>query len=440
MIFLTKYKETEIGRIPEEWEMLKLSDLTFKITKGTTPTTLGGKFVKKGINFIKVESINDNGTINQEKVMFIDEETNTILARSKLKKNDILYTIAGTIGKVSIVTDSMLPANTNQAVAILRPDLSKIDLQYLHYVLVNPEVKRYLLSKVVHAVQPNLSLTEIGNCPVPMPNAQEQKAIAKILSDLDSKIEINSQMNATLESMTKATFKHWFIDFEFPDENGKPYKSSGGKMVDSELGKIPEGWSISKIGKELCTVLGGTPSTNKKEYWTNGTVPWINSGKINEFRIIEPVAYITEAALNDSATKFMPRSTTVIAITGATLGQVSMIESEMCGNQSVIGIVENQKISSEYIYLFIKSSIGELILNQTGGAQQHINKENVDNFGLLIPPNHIMKQFIRTVKPIFNQISNNCFESLNLSKSRDFLLPKLMSGQIRVPIEAIKNA
>ncbi len=327
----------------------------------------------------------------------------------------------------------------NQRIGLIKFKESKVLPDYIYWVMRTREFNSFLVGSATGSTVKHTSPSIIEEFPFCYPpNRNEQRLISDTLSNLDSKIELNQEMNKTLESIAHALFKHWFIDFEFPDENGNPYKSSGGEMVESELGEIPKGWKISKIGNELSTVLGGTPSTNKKEYWSNGNFGWINSGKVNEFRIIEPSSYITETALNNSATKLMPKGTTVLAITGATLGRVSMIESEMCANQSVIGVLSNEKISSEYIYFWIKFYINKLISGQTGGAQQHINKENVNSLELLVPKNSLEK-FNKTCGPIFNQISNNCFESLTLSKVRDVLLPKLMSGKIRVTLEEIND-
>jgi type I restriction enzyme S subunit len=189
-----------------------------------------------------------------------------------------------------------------------------------------------------------------------------------------------------------------------------------------------------KIGQVLTTVLGGTPDRANPEYW-GGDVPWINSGKINEFRIIEPTECITEKGLENSATKLLPKRTTVIAITGATLGQVSLLEISSSANQSVIGILESKELPAEYIYFWIKQSIQNIIAWQTGGAQQHINKQNVNDSLLLIPDKILLQNYLSIIRPFFNKITLNCFENLNLGKIRDFLLPKLMSGKIRVPID-----
>ena len=183
---------------------------------------------------------------------------------------------------------------------------------------------------------------------------------------------------------------------------------------------------------EVCKCeLGGTPSRTKPEYW-GGKIPWINSGEVNNFRIIKPSEYITETGLEKSATKLLPQKTTVIAITGATLGQVSLLEISSCANQSVVGVLPNNDAPYEFIYPFIKSSIKELVSHQTGGAQQHINKQNVEQLIVKLPSKKIMLEYRDKVKSIYQLISNNCFENQYLSQLRDTLLPKLMSGEIDV--------
>ena len=185
------------------------------------------------------------------------------------------------------------------------------------------------------------------------------------------------------------------------------------------------------LGKICKCELGGTPSRNKPEYW-GGTIPWINSGEVNNFRIIKPSEYITKEGLDRSATKLLPKKTTVIAITGATLGQVSLLEISSCANQSVVGVLPNDEMPYEYIYPFVKSSIKNLISHQTGGAQQHINKQNVEQLIVKLPQKKLMIEYRNKVKSIYQLISNNCFENNKLKQLRDTLLPKLMSGEIDV--------
>ena len=220
-------------------------------------------------------------------------------------------------------------------------------------------------------------------------------------------------LNNNLEQQAHEIFKHWFVCFA-------PF---GGIM--------PSDWEKHKLG-EICNCeLGGTPSRNKPEYW-NGTIPWINSGEVNQFRIIAPSEYITQLGLEKSATKFLPAKTTVLAITGATLGQVSLLEIDSCANQSVVGVVPNSQLPYEYIYPLIKSNINELISHQTGGAQQHINKQNVEGLDIYLPSADVIGKYTETVSDIYSSIANNCFENKHLKELRDTLLPKLMSGELDV--------
>ena len=220
-------------------------------------------------------------------------------------------------------------------------------------------------------------------------------------------------INNNLEQQAQAIFKSWFVDFE-------PFG-----------GELPSGWKQTKLGSSCNCVLGGTPSRNKSEYW-NGSIPWINSGEVNNFRIIKPSETITKLGLEKSATKLLPAKTTVLAITGATLGQVSLLEIDACANQSVVGIVPNDDMPYEYIYPLIKQSIAELISHQTGGAQQHINKQNVENLDIIIPPYDDLMKYQSTVCHLYKMIANNCFENERLVNIRDRLLPKLMSGELDV--------
>lgn len=247
---------------------------------------------------------------------------------------------------------------------------NNVDAEFLYYLLSQDLFFAYVMSGANGSKMPRGDKQQIMNWEIELPSEKEdQRRIASILSSLDRKIELNNKINADLEEMAQAIFKNWFVDFE-------PFKD--GKFVDSELGMIPEGWKVGTLGEFCKCLLGGTPSRSKEEYW-NGEVNWINSGEINKFRILEASEKITELGLAKSATKLLPKKTTVLAITGATLGQVSLLEIDTCANQSVIGVLENTEVPYEYIYPFIKDRIEMLIQHQTGGAQQHINKDNVES-------------------------------------------------------------
>ena len=207
-------------------------------------------------------------------------------------------------------------------------------------------------------------------------------------------------------------------------------------MEESELGLIPKGWEVRKIESLCQTLLGGTPSRTKDDFW-DGEIPWINSGKVNEFRITTASEYITELGLEKSATKLLPKGTTVLAITGATLGQFSRLEIDSCANQSVVGILGSDEASNEFIYFNIKNGINRLVSAQTGGAQQHINKEDVNEFLIVYPGKKLMDAMTDVVSAMFADIGALSHQSNCLAEIRNSLLPRLISGELKIPEEML---
>jgi type I restriction enzyme S subunit len=293
------------------------------------------------------------------------------------------------------------------------------------------EVRRFAEQNMVGTSgRQRVSWQAFENLELTLPPLPTQTAIAEILSSLDDKIELNNKINQELEDLAQTFFKQWFIDFEFPNENGEPYKSSGGEMVVSELGKIPKGWEVRSLIEIARINLGGTPSRSKTEYW-NGYIPWVNSGAINENYILKPTEFISEVGLKKSSTKVITKYSTLIAITGATLGQVSYSLIDACYNQSVISLTSESNIN-EFIHLLIISIIPELIKHQTGGAQQHINKGNVESFKVKYPDENLLNEFKSLIADLYCRIEINLRENQALTDLRDTLLPKLISGELEV--------
>ncbi len=265
-----------------------------------------------------------------------------------------------------------------------------------------------------------LTIRMLHNLDIPCPEIEVQERIANMLGTIDDLIENNQKQIKLLEEAAQRLYKEWFVDFRFPGYEDTP-------IVDG----VPEGWEKGTIISFFTTVLGGTPSREKNEYW-GGSIPWINSGEVNKLRIIKGSEFISDLGLKKSATKLMPVHTTVLAITGATLGQVSYTEIETCANQSVVGIYDKQKAYSEYIYLAVSNEIKGIISKATGGAQQHINKDIVDNFEIILPSHDVNDQLKTVISPLFTKITDCYFSIEKLTEARDRLLPKLMSGEIEV--------
>ena len=392
----------------EEWKKYILGEIG-KIVGGATPSTKDRHNYDGNIAWItpKDLSTNKNRYISCGERM-ISQKGLDSCSCSMLPPGSILFSSRAPIGYVAIAANELC---TNQGFKSIVVNKEIADNIFIYYLLIyNRDYIAGLGSGTTFMEVSGKTMSEIQ---VSLPPLPVQKHIANILSSLDDKIELNRRINDNLEQQAQALFKSWFVDFE-------PW---GGKM--------PNDWKEGKLG-ELCTcLLGGTPSREKKEYW-NGDIPWINSGEVNKFRIVAGSENITKLGMQKSATKLLPKKTTVIAITGATLGQVSLLEIDACANQSVIGILENDLFPYEYIYPLITNNIQKIILNQTGGAQQHINKENVESHSVIIPTARTMEKYKNIQAPLFEFIAKNCFESARLAQLRDTLLPKLMSGELKI--------
>ena len=409
-----------------EWKEVKLGDY-IDMTNGYAFKSKS--FVNRGIPVLKIKNIKTNKIIIED-IDYISADDNNP-RYTIIKPNDLIITMTGNridgspetwVGKVALFN---LDGKyfLNQRLSIIRVKKDLVNLLFILYSLTTIDAQKYFITHATSSGgQANISPDIVKNFTIKLPSYIIQSEIAGILSSLDAKIETNNKLNEKLEEMAQAIFKSWFVDFE-------PFKEQ--PFHESELGMIPEGWEVTTIGENLKTALGGTPSRNRDDYW-NGEIAWINSGEINKFRIIQASEYITENGLKSSATKLLPAKTTVLAITGATLGQVSLLEIDTCANQSVIGVLESDAIKHQFIYPLIKSQIKYLILHQTGGAQQHINKQNVDSIQFVLPPKDILDEYQIITKKIFDQISTLCFENQRLASLRDTLLPRLMSGEIKI--------
>ena len=401
-----------------EWKELRAQDFCFYVTDGTHDSP---KKRTKGYYLLTSKHIGKD-TLDFESAYKISEDDYLkIIERSKVEQYDILYSMIGTIGNVHIVKENKVDF------AVKNMGIFKFNGNYLHslwmyYWLKSTKATEYIKSRLSGSTQQYITLSSLRDFPISIPEIDIMRLITGILSSLDAKIETNNKLNEKLEEMAQAIFKSWFVDFE-------PFKDK--PFHETELGMIPEGWEVTTIGEQFKTLLGGTPSRNREEYW-NGNIAWINSGEINKFRILNASEYITEEGLKNSATKLLPSKTTVLAITGATLGQVSLLEIDTCANQSVIGVLESDVIKYQFIYPLINTKIKYLILHQTGGAQQHINKQNVDGMKFVMPPRCILMKYQKITQDIFNIISTLSFENDRLASLRDTLLPRLMSGELTV--------
>lgn len=333
---------------------------------------------------------------------------------------DLLITTRGTYGVPYVYnkTDKFYFADGN--LTWLKDFDERLCAEYLYYWILSYDGQKQIDAISKGTAQKAVPIALIKNLRIPLPPIDTQRRIAKCLSTYDDIIENNRRQIKLLEEAAQRLYKEWFVDLRFPGYEATP-------IVDG----LPEGWEKKAIGSAFHTVLGGTPSRDNAGYW-GGNINWINSGEINNLRIIKASELITEKGLTESATKLMPKHTTVLAITGATLGQVSYTEIETCANQSVVGIIDDSSMYSIYLYCYVLDHISLIIGKAIGGAQQHINKDVVNKFPIVLPAEVTIKHFNAIVAPIFDKIAALLFQNLGLTEARDRLLPKLMSGEMEI--------
>ena len=361
------------------------------------------------------------------------------ISKFQLRKGQVALTkdseTRDDIGISTYIADDFDDVILGYHCALITPNKDILDGRYLNALMHTDYAKKYFAFNASGSGQRYaLSAETLNSFPVPVIPLQKQKQIGEIFSALDKKIELNKQINQNLEAMAKQLYDYWFVHFDFPNENGRPYKSSGGKMVWNEKLKreIPKVWDISLIKDIATTYSGGTPKSTNIEYYNNGEIAWINSGELNSPIITKTTNYITKCGLENSSAKLYPSNSILVAMYGATAGKVSLLTFEACSNQAVCGVIPTIENMLYYVYFHISSLYSHFITISTGSARDNISQDTIKNILLPIPTKNILKLFDEKIGNIYQMIVNNYQQIDSLTKQRDELLPLLMNGQASV--------
>jgi type I restriction enzyme, S subunit len=398
-----------------EWKTYKLGDVAERIGDGLHGTP---KYDENGEYYF----INGSNLINGKIVVNSNtkrvNETEYLKHKKALSENTILLGINGTIGNVALYQSEQCILGKSAAYINVKSDF---DNQFIRYVLTNEHFQRFIRTNASGTTIKNVGLGLLREYEFQAPkDKEEQKEIAQILSSLDDKIELNLQMNQTLEAMAQAIFKEWFVNFNFPGFDGE--------LVDG----LPKGWRRGNI-LEIATLLsGGTPKTSEPEYW-DGDINWISAKDItssnNQF-IIETEKTITELGIKKSAAKLLPTYTTIISARG-TVGNFCILPKEMAISQSNYGLKSNSNFDF-FLFLLVKDMILMMKAFAYGAVFDTITTRTFQAMEITIPDNQIIDEFEGFIKPIYSKILTNQLQIQSLTKTRDTLLPKLMSGQLKV--------
>ena len=390
------------AELPEGWEWRNQDDV-FKFSGGAQPPA--STFVSAPRpGYVRLIQIRDYAS---------DSNETYVPDSSRLRKcnaDDVMIARYGfSVGRIC----RGLEGAYNVALVKTTP-LVGVSREYLFYLLKSDYFQLPLHGQAGRSVQAGFNKDGLRRVQLPAPPLAEQRRIAGVLGALDEKIENCSKLARRLDLVLETLFR---------EEFAVPY----------EQGRLRDTWTVETVGTRLDTHLGGTPSRQRSEYWESGSVAWINSGKANDFRVLGASEFITEEAVAKSATKLLPRGTTIVAITGTTMGQVSRIEIEACTNQSLVGILGSSELPDEFVYYWVRSLVSQLVRRQTGAAQQHVNKGDIKSLPLLVPDSASVADYMRVAEPAMRFISEQLFTARRLAELRDILLPKLISGQLRVP-------
>jgi type I restriction enzyme S subunit len=307
--------------------------------------------------------------------------------------------------------------------------------RYLYYKLKSMN----LYNMRIGSSQPLLTQSLIKDIVMKIPSTSEQIKISDILTALDYKIELNNAINKNLEEMAQALFKRWFVDFEFPNENGEPYKSSGGEFEESELGLIPKGWKVGRATDIFDVQSGGTPKTSTSEYW-NGEIPFFTPKDCsNSLYVIETEKTITEDGLNNCNSKLYKTDTVFITARG-TVGKVALAGRDMAMNQSCYALVAKSGYTQKYVFHLTQQLVNVLRKNASGAVFDAITVSTFQNLKTTLPDIELVRHFDGLVNGLYSLLLEKANETQTLQQLRDTLLPKLMSGEIRVPVERDNSA
>jgi type I restriction enzyme S subunit len=427
-----KFKQTEIGEIPEDWRTEKLGNESALITKGTTPTSIGKNFISSGVNFIKVESLCKNGFFNTEMFAFIDNDTHSLLKRSQLKKNDLLISIAGALGRTGIVSEDILPANTNQALAIARlKENSSLNLNYIFHFLRTKAIAKHIETISVQGAQPNLSLQNINDMPINAPLLiQEQTAIATVLSDTDELIISLDKLITKKKAIKQGamqellTGKKRLPGFE---------KQKGFKQT--EIGEIPEDWGIVFIAKITREIFLGL--TSKVDYVLSRGFPLVRATDIAEGKLNFEKARMISSEQHKMLTRYRKAKFGDILVSkSGSLGVCALVNTdiEFSIYESIIVIQPKEDIDSKFLLWLMRDERTQtrMIGEKVGSTIGHLNIEIFRK--LIIPiPSSEEQTAIATV------LSDMDSELESLEKKRDKylmikqgMMQQLLTGKIRL--------
>ena len=438
---MSEWRETEIGLIPNDWDIKKLNELDNSrdaIKTGPFGSLLHSyDYAEEGRPLLLVKNINEGRLIDNDYPLVNYKKANE-LKQFWLEEGDIVYTRVGAVGRTLYVSRQFEGWMFSGQTLRIRIKNEEVNNRFIELFLRSPKHKKLASQTALGSTRASINTSILANTLIPKPLKEEQNGIVKTISNLDHKIDLLRRQNETLEAIAQTLFKRWFVEFEFPNKEGRPYKSSGGKMVPSELGEIPEGWKVGLSG-DIILLQGGFAFKSKdfKKVGKHGIIKIKNIQ--NQIVDILNTDFVDDEIVQNLDEKFRIKPGDVlIAMTGAEVAKVGIVpqnDSNLWLNQRV-GLFKN-KINNGVpfiYYLFSKPEYHKALRDKGTGssAQPNISATDIESIRILVPDISVLNDFAILANPMFNKVISNLRQIQLLAKTCDTLLPKLMSGQIRV--------
>ncbi|AVA11044.1 restriction endonuclease subunit S [Staphylococcus epidermidis] len=405
-----------------EFNKYKLKDLT---VNGKGEYGIGAPAVKYSPNlykYLRITDIDDNGFINTNQMKSINDKNEE---KYLLKANDIVFARTGnSTGKSYFYNSDDGPLVYAGFLIKFSLDPTKLNPKYLRYYTLTNEYKGWINQFSIGSTRKNINAKIFGDMVISLPPRYYQDFVVDILDSLERKVKINKQMVANLEELSQTLFKHWFVDFEFPDEDGNPYKSSGGEMIDSELGEIPSDWKVGVLSDMTEIIMGQSP---KSDTYNNNKVglPLLNGASDFKNRNIKPTKYT-------SAPKKIGHNLDYVFGVRATIGLVTELDGEYAIGRGA-GLSKNNEENREFIYEILNQAFTYFERIGSGSVYINISSKDLKQYKLIIPSKQVLMKYHYQLEPIFSELHNRKEQITSLTNLRDTLLPKLMSGELEIP-------
>ena len=362
-----------------------------------------------------------------------------------LQQGDLVVTMtdlskeADTLGYGAIVPRAETRLLHNQRIGKVIPRNKRAYLPFLHWVMRSPAYRNHVLAGLSGSTVKHTSPTRLLGFQFSLPSLTEQQAISSVLGCLDDKIDLNRRTNETLEATARAIFKDWFVDFgptRTKVEGRAPYLASDiwtyfPDNLDED--NKPEGWTTSTIGQEVDVVGGSTPSTKEPRFW-GGEIAWATPKDLSSLNtpvLLNTEREITEAGLSQIGSGLLPVGTVLLS-SRAPIGYMAIAQIPVAVNQGFIAMICRKRLSNVFVWLWTQANMEAVHQNANGSTFQEISKANFRPIRITVPKSEILCAFNDVAKPLLDRIVSNDKESRSLATTRDFLLPKLMSGEVRV--------